>query len=78
LATSVLIVLIASTLVPYYLGFFSKAYLIVVTIGVDLFIAFFVVSMWINQKPAHLGRLAVWMKVDMLAGLAAVFVGRTP
>jgi geranylgeranylglycerol-phosphate geranylgeranyltransferase len=77
-ATTFLILLIAATLVPYFLGYFSKVYLLVVGIGVDLFVTFAVVSMWRNPKPAHLGRLAVWMKIDMLAGLAAVFVGRMP
>jgi geranylgeranylglycerol-phosphate geranylgeranyltransferase len=75
-ATAALVLLIAATLIPYGLGWFSKAYLFIVVVGVDLFVAFSIVSMWRNRRPSHLGRLAVWMKIDMLAGLAAVFAGR--
>jgi geranylgeranylglycerol-phosphate geranylgeranyltransferase len=75
-ATVFLLLLIAATWVPYGLGYFSRTYLWIVAVGVDGFAVFSVVSMWRDRRPASLGRLAVWMKIDMLAGLAAVFFGR--
>ena len=76
LTTADLLLLIAATIIPYFLGYFSRLYLVIVLVGVDLFVAWALVSMWVRPEPRHLGRLAVWMKVDMLAGLLAVFAGR--
>jgi geranylgeranylglycerol-phosphate geranylgeranyltransferase len=75
-STFFLILLIVATWIPAVLGIFSRTYLWIVVAGVDFFAVFSIVSMWRDQRPAHLGRLAVWMKIDMLAGLAAVFFGR--
>ena len=74
-ATAFLVLLIVATWAPYGLGYFSRIYLWIVVIGVDCFAVFSIVSMWRDPRPARLGRLAVWMKIDMLAGLAAVFFG---
>ena len=73
--TIVLICLILLTLVPYFLGIFNIYYLIVVCIGVNLFLMYVIISMWQNPSHAHLGKLAVFMKVDMLMGLLAIYIG---
>jgi geranylgeranylglycerol-phosphate geranylgeranyltransferase len=78
LTTAVLLLLAAATAVPYLLGWFSKTYLWIVAVGVDGVIVWITASMWRRPEPEHLGRLAVWMKADMLAGLLAVFLGRKP
>jgi geranylgeranylglycerol-phosphate geranylgeranyltransferase len=74
-ATGVLVFLIGLTLIPYFLYLFSIYYLIVVVVGVDFFLVFVLVSMWRNSEPEHLGRLSFLMKLDMLIGLLAVYVG---
>jgi geranylgeranylglycerol-phosphate geranylgeranyltransferase len=78
LTTAVLVLLIAATIVPYLLGYFSIVYLVVVVLGVDAYAAYAIASMWRNPDPKHLGRIAVGIKLDMLAGLLAVALGRMP
>jgi len=74
-AAAVMAVLTAATLVPYWMGWFGKAYLVTVVLGVDCFLACVGVSMFRRPEPKHLGKLAVLMKADMLVGLLAVFLG---
>ena len=76
LSSTVMLVLIGLTLVPYFMHIFSLVYLIIVIAGVDLFLFYVLFAMWIRPVPEHLGRLAVLMKADMLAGLLAVYFGR--
>ena len=73
--TITLIILIGLTFIPYVLGIFSVYYLIFVVVGVDLFLVYVLISMWRNPESRNLGRLAVWMKADMLMGLLAVYLG---
>ncbi len=75
-ATVLIVVLIGLTFVPYMLNMFSIRYLIAVVLGVHLFLVYTVISMWRKPEPAHLGRLALWMKLDMFFGLLAVYLGR--
>jgi geranylgeranylglycerol-phosphate geranylgeranyltransferase len=74
-ATCIIAVLMGLTLVPYLIHLFGFAYLVVVSIGVNLFLLYVVISMWKNQESKNLGRLAVLMKADMLVGLLAVYLG---
>jgi geranylgeranylglycerol-phosphate geranylgeranyltransferase len=73
--TIALIILIGLTFIPYLLDIFSVYYLAIVIVGVDLFLIYVLISMWRNPEPRNLGRLAVWMKADMLMGLLAVYLG---
>ena len=75
-ATVLLVILIGLTLIPYVLRIFSILYLIVVTLGVNVFLVYVMVSMWKRPDSAHLGRLALLMKFDMFFGLLAVYLGR--
>jgi geranylgeranylglycerol-phosphate geranylgeranyltransferase len=75
-AAVVMAVLMVATLVPYATGFFGKAYLVTVLFGVDAFLLFAIISMFSNPEPKHLGKLAIWMKADMLLGLLAVYLGK--
>lgn len=75
LATIVMCLLIVLTILPYTWGIFSTAYLWVVVLGVDAFLAFVMISMWRDASPANLGRLALWMKFNMFVGLVAVYLG---
>lgn len=74
--TIVLVLLIFLTIIPYILNLFSILYFIVVVLGVDLFLIYVLISMWKRPEPNNLGRLAVMMKVNMLIGLLAVYLGR--
>lgn len=74
--TTLFVILISLTFIPYILKIFSIAYLIVVILCVNLFLVYVMVSMWRRPEPVHLGRLALWMKFDMFFGLLAVYLGR--
>ena len=75
LVTGVVILLIGVTLVPYFLGIFSVAYLIVILLGVDLFLVFVIFSMWYSQESKNMRQLSFLMKLNMLVGLFAVYIG---
>ena len=76
LSSIVMIVLIGLTLAPYFLNLFSWVYLFIVVFGVDLFLVYVLFAMWIRPTSEHIGQLAVLMKVDMLFGLLAIYLGR--
>jgi geranylgeranylglycerol-phosphate geranylgeranyltransferase len=75
LSTVVLLALIGLTLVPYFLGIFTIHYLWVVLIGVDSFLGYVIFSMRHDPDPKNLRRLAFLMKLNMFAGLLAVYAG---
>lgn len=76
LTSMILILLIGITIIPYLLDIFSLYYLIIVVAGVDMFLIYAMVSMWRNSSVSNLRRLEVMMKINMLMGLLAVYVGR--
>ncbi len=76
LTTIIYCILIVVTLLPYLFHVFGKIYLIVVVFGVDLFVIYVLISMWKNPAPSNLGRLSTLLKIDMLVGLIAIYVGR--
>jgi len=76
IAQAVLAVLIAVTLVMYKPGMFSSAYLYVVVPGVDAVLLGIILVLFFRQDRVLLGRLSVIMKIDMLIGLAALYLGR--
>lgn len=73
--TVIIVTLIILTVVPFLIDIFGIAYLITVLLGVDLFLVYVLRSMWKDNGSKNLGRLAVWMKADMLIGLLAVYLG---
>jgi len=76
LTTIILIMLIGMTFIPYFLDVFSIYYLIIVVVGVDLFLVYAMISMWTDSGINNLRRLEIMMKINMLIGLLAVYVGR--
>jgi len=74
--TFVFILLIIATFLPYIFHIFGMYYLWVVLLGVDLVIIYVIFSMWWKPEPANLGRLSTILKMDMLIGLFAIYVGR--
>lgn len=67
--------LILTTPLPYLVGHYSLAYLVIVVLGVDIPLVYVIVSSQRDQKPDHLGRLSLLLKMDMWVGLVAIIVG---
>ncbi len=76
LATLVYLVLIILTIVPFILKIFGLYYLIIVIGVVDLVVTYVLFSMWKNYQPDHLSRLSIILKLNMFAGLVAIYFGR--
>jgi geranylgeranylglycerol-phosphate geranylgeranyltransferase len=72
----IFILLIVFTIGTYCFQIFSLPYLIIVAIGVDGFLIYVMFSMWRFPDFRNLRRLSNFMKVSMLLGLLAVYVGR--
>jgi geranylgeranylglycerol-phosphate geranylgeranyltransferase len=75
-ATIIFSFLIFLTSLPYFFDIFSLLYLIMVILGVDLVLFYVLWSMWKDPSTSNLGRLSTILKIDMLLGLAAIYVGK--
>ena len=75
LTNVVFTILIVFTLVPYVTGYYGIYFLLVVVLGVHSVLIFVVISSWSDTSPKNLGRLSNLMKLDMLVGLVAIYVG---
>jgi len=75
-ATIIFFVLIVLTLAPYVAKIYGLYYLLIVILGVDAVIIYVIYSMWENPVPANLGRLSTLLKMDMVVGLLAIYIGR--
>ena len=73
--TYTFILLIISTPVPALFRIYGIVYLIVVILGVDIPLLYVLRSMWRDSGPTNLGRLSFILKVDMLIGLLAIYLG---
>ena len=73
-ATIVLGVLILFTIVPVIVGVYNYTYLLFVLL-VDLGLAYVGVSLWYDATLSNLRRLSLILKVCMVGGLFAIFVG---
>jgi geranylgeranylglycerol-phosphate geranylgeranyltransferase len=69
------ICLILLTFIPYILSMYNKWYLITVVIGVDLVLVFVSISLWIWQDTSALGKLSHLLKLDMMIGIFAIYIG---
>jgi len=76
LATGIYIFLIGLTIVPYALNIFGIYYLIIVVAIVNAVVVFALFSMWRDMTPNNLSRLSVILKLNMFAGLAAIYCGK--
>jgi geranylgeranylglycerol-phosphate geranylgeranyltransferase len=75
LTLSVFLVLILVTLIPYILKIYGLSYLLVVVVGIYPVLAWVIYVTWKAPQPKNLGRLSTILKVDMLVGLLAIYVG---
>jgi geranylgeranylglycerol-phosphate geranylgeranyltransferase len=76
LATFIYILLIFITILPYALNVFGLYYLLFVLGFVDLIIVFVLFSMWKNSEKKQLSRLSLILKLNMFAGLIAIYLGK--
>lgn len=76
ICTLIFLFLIGLTIVPYLLHIFSFFYLLAVVLGVDLGLIYLIWSMRRNHSPSNLHRLSNFLKIEMLVGLAAIFLGK--
>jgi len=75
--TAVYLLLVCLTFVPYWFSVYGLTYLIIVTVGVDVVLLISLVLMWRNQVADRMRRISLVLKMDMIVGLAAIYVGGT-
>ncbi len=68
--------LILLTIVPYWFRIFGIYYLIIVIAVVDLVIVYVLFSMFHDSGSRNLSRASLILKLNMFAGLVAIYVGR--
>ncbi len=76
IATGIYIFLILLTTIPYFLKIFGIYYLITVLLIVDGIIGYVLFSLWKNPAPQNLSRLSMILKLNMFAGLLAIYLGK--
>lgn len=76
IATVIYIFLIILTILPYIFKLFGIYYLVTVFFIVDFIIGYVLFSMWRNKKPKNLARLNMILKLNMFAGLLAIYLGK--
>jgi geranylgeranylglycerol-phosphate geranylgeranyltransferase len=74
-ATVFLLAVIGSTIIPFADHQYGLLYFSLVTAGVNVVVAYTIVSMWKESTPANLHRLSTILKYDMLIGLIAIYLG---
>ncbi len=75
LVNIIFILLIGVTIVPYILGIYDHGYLLVVIFGVDTLLLYITIRLWQQHQYHHLGRWSFILKIDMLVGLLAIYMG---
>jgi geranylgeranylglycerol-phosphate geranylgeranyltransferase len=75
LATLTILALIGATLAAYHLGVYNQRYLMIVAV-VDFMLLGIAISIWKSAVPTYLHRLNIWLKVSMVGGLVAMYIGR--
>jgi geranylgeranylglycerol-phosphate geranylgeranyltransferase len=67
--------LIILTIIPYILDIYNLIYLIIVIIGVDCVLLAVSILIWKQQKPQMLHKISLILKIDMVVGLLAIYLG---
>ena len=70
-----LIIMMGLTLLPYLNGVYGRAYLTTLLVGVFPVLIFIAVTLGRQGENADFSRLSNLLKVDMLVGLLAIFLG---
>ncbi|MDP1677527.1 MAG: geranylgeranylglycerol-phosphate geranylgeranyltransferase [Bacteroidota bacterium] len=74
-ATTFLIFVICSTVIPFLNGLYGMKYFIAVNLGVNLVLVYVIISLWKDQSVKNLNRISNILKWDMLVGLVAIYLG---
>ena len=75
LVNFIFILLILLTFLPYILKLYNVVYLWVVILGVNPVLMFVCLFLWFKNDSITLGRLSHLLKLDMLVGLLAIYLG---
>lgn len=75
-AAWIYLMLVVLTIVPYWCNIFGIYYLIIVVGIVDLVIVYVLFSMFRHPDARNLSRVSLILKMNMFAGLVAIYVGR--
>ncbi|NOZ60350.1 MAG: UbiA family prenyltransferase [Calditrichaeota bacterium] len=76
LSSGIYLFLIALTLVPYFFHIFGIYYLIIVLAVVDLVVLLVLFFIWRDRSQKNLSRLSLILKLNMFAGLIAIYCGQ--
>lgn len=76
MATWIYVFLIFLTVAPYVFHIFGIYYLIVVIGVVDFVIVMALISIWKKPETQNLSRMSMILKLNMFAGLIAIYVGK--
>jgi geranylgeranylglycerol-phosphate geranylgeranyltransferase len=70
------VILIFFTLHPFVFNYYSIEYFVIVMVIVNPLLVYFLKSFYKDQSDKNLARLSSLLKLNMLFGLAAIFMGR--
>lgn len=76
LATFIYILLIVITFMPYFLNIFGLYYLVIVVLIVNAVVVYALFAMWKDSSSKKLSQLSIILKLNMFAGLVAIYCGR--
>jgi len=74
LASLTIVLLISATFLPYSSGAYSVEYLAIVSL-VNIALVYVVISMWKDRTASNLNNLSRILKLTMIVGLVAIYVG---
>ncbi len=74
LATVILLLLVVATYVVYREGIYGRVYVILVA-AVDAAVLWSISAMWNDSTPKNLGKVSLVLKLSMVIGLAAIYLG---
>lgn len=69
------IILILSTMIPFFTEYYSIEYFIVVILGVNVILVYFLKSIFTNREKNNLSKLSNLLKLIMVIGLIAIYLG---
>jgi geranylgeranylglycerol-phosphate geranylgeranyltransferase len=75
-ATLIYVFLIFLTFLPYLFKIFGIYYFLTVLLIVDFVIIYVIYSAWQNPESKNLTRLSMILKLNMFAGLIAIYLGK--
>jgi geranylgeranylglycerol-phosphate geranylgeranyltransferase len=76
LVSSLLILVILATPLPYLFGMFGGLYLILVLTGVDTLLIFLTFVWWLMPEPSAVRNMSAGLKVAMILGIIAFLIGK--